>query len=73
MDRLPIETGSAGGRYLPGLIEYVNVPRAIGMVVSKRLATLHELDTVYSVRDMWTLIEIAIVDGHNDGVANKSS
>lgn len=41
------------------------------MVVSRRLATLHELDTVYGCEDMWDLIEIAIVDGYNESVLNE--
>jgi hypothetical protein len=53
------------------LIDYANVPRAVGMVISRRLATLHELDTVYGSEDMWDLIEIAIVDTHNENILNK--
>jgi hypothetical protein len=53
------------------LIDYANVPRAVGMVISRRLATLHELDTVYGSEDMWDLIEIAIVDTHNEKILNK--
>lgn len=41
------------------------------MVISRRLATLHELDTVYSAEDLWVLIEIAVVDSHNEAIANK--
>jgi hypothetical protein len=29
------------------------------------MATLHELDTVYGVEDLWILIEISAVDRHN--------
>lgn len=37
------------------------------MIVARRppLATLHELNTVYSLRDLYDLIEIAQVDAHN--------
>ncbi len=41
------------------------------MVISRRLATLHELDTVYGTEDLWKLIEIAVVDAHNESVMNK--
>lgn len=41
------------------------------MIISKRLATLHELDTVYGAEDLWNLIEIAIVDNHNESIANQ--
>jgi hypothetical protein len=48
--------------------EYVNVPRAIGAVVSSRLATLHELDTIYGIEDLYALLEILSVDAHNQKV-----
>jgi hypothetical protein len=41
------------------------------MIVSSRLATLHELDTVYGTEDMYALIEIITVDAHNQRVAQK--
>ena len=34
---------------------------------------LHLLDTVYSVQDMWWLIEIQTVDNHNKSVAGASN
>lgn len=48
-----------------GLIGYANVPPLIGMVVSSKLATLHELQTVYGIVDVYNLAEIVIVDAHN--------
>jgi len=47
------------------------VPRTIASVVSGKLATLHELDTVYSIQDMWWLIEIQTVDNNNKSVAGE--
>lgn len=41
------------------------MPRTIATVVSSRHATLHELDTVYSVEDLWCLLEVITVDAHN--------
>jgi hypothetical protein len=35
------------------------------MAVSSGLATLHELQTVYGVADLFDLIEIINVDAHN--------
>lgn len=35
------------------------------MVVSSELATLHELQTVYGVRDLFDLAEVIGVDSHN--------
>jgi len=39
-------------------------------VVSSRLATLHELDTVYGIEDLWSLLEVITVDNHNTRLAN---
>lgn len=47
------------------MIDYANVPGPIGAVVSSKLATLNECATVYSVEDVYLLLEIAGVDAHN--------
>ena len=36
------------------------------LVLSERLATLHELQTVYSYRDLVALSEVAMVDRYNE-------
>jgi hypothetical protein len=41
------------------------VPRTIATVVSSRHASLHELDTVYGLEDLWQLLEVITVDAHN--------
>lgn len=41
------------------------MPKTIATVVSSRLATLHELDTVYGLEDMWAILEIYTVDNNN--------
>ena len=48
------------------------MPRTIGAVISARLATKVELDTVLSVEDVYDLLEIISVDAHNKRVANKN-
>ena len=40
-------------------------------MISRRLATLHELDTVYGCEDMWNLIEVSIVDDYNQAQLSK--
>jgi len=40
-------------------------------VIASRLATLHELDTVYGVEDVYVLLEVATVDAHNRIIANE--
>jgi hypothetical protein len=49
----------------------MNVPRTIGAVISKGMATMHELDTVYGVRDLHDLLEIIVVDNHNATLAQQ--
>ena len=45
------------------------MPRNIGAVLSQRRATLHELQSVYGQEDLHDLLEIIIVDSHNERVA----
>lgn len=45
----------------------------IGVIVARRLATLHELDTVYSYEDALNLAEIIMVQNYNEWVAAESS
>jgi hypothetical protein len=54
----------AGGAGL-SLKPFPNVPRTIGTVISHQFATLHELQTVYGVRDMLDFLEIIAVDACN--------
>ena len=63
-----MDLSSAGGARLA---DYANVPRLIGAVVSTGKATLHELDTVYSIEDCFDLLEISAIDSHNRRILNK--
>lgn len=49
----------------------MNIPRSIGVVVSHRHATLHELQTVYGAEDLYNFLEIIAVDGHNERVMSE--
>lgn len=46
------------------------MPATIGTVVSSRLATLTELQTVYGVRDLYDMLEVVNVDRYNTAVMN---
>ena len=59
---------SDGGDYR----NYVNVPQTIGVVVSSKMATLHELDTVLGLRDLHDLLEIQSIDAHNTRIASQA-
>ena len=50
-----------------------NITEPIAKVVSTRLATLHELDTVLGIEDLWNLIEIHDVYTHNSRVAQEAA
>ena len=41
------------------------MPRTVGAALSERLATLHEMQTIYGVGDVYDLLELAGVDAHN--------
>lgn len=47
------------------------MPRTIATLMSARAATLHELDTVYGLRDMWDMLEQHSVDTHNQKMMQK--
>ena len=49
--------------------EYVNVPRTIASLVSAKVATLHELDTVYGMEDVYDMLEVLIIDSENARIA----
>jgi hypothetical protein len=41
------------------------VPQAIGVVISSRLATLEELQTIYGTLDLYDFLEVIAVDLEN--------
>lgn len=47
------------------------MPGAIGRVVSSRLATLHELQTVYGSEDLYNLLEIIAVNNFNERLMSE--
>lgn len=54
-----------------GLVSSPNVPRTIAAAVSAKVTTLHELQTVYGLEDLYDLLEVAIVDAHNQSLMMK--
>ena len=53
-----------------GLKDYVNLSGCVGLPISKGMATLHEMETVYSLEDAWDMLEIMSIDNHNERVWN---
>jgi hypothetical protein len=43
----------------------VNVPRIIADLVTSKICTLHELQTIYSAEDAYNLLEILNVNAAN--------
>ncbi|WP_236002294.1 transcription elongation factor GreA [Paraburkholderia elongata] len=41
------------------------------MIVSRKLATLHELQTVYGAQDLYDLLEVIIVDDYNARIMSE--
>ena len=50
------------------MIEYPSVPALLGVVISKKLATLRELQGLYSYDDLWDLYEIVLVNNYNESL-----
>ncbi len=41
------------------------------MVISSKLATLNEMQTVYGLEDVYDMIEVIMVDNHNQNELNR--
>lgn len=52
---------------------YPNVSVRVGVVISKRFATLHELETIYSYEDLLDLYEIVYVNNVNEITAMEEA
>lgn len=59
------------GDLITGLIEYRNVPPLIASVLSTGMTTLHELDTVYGVEDIFDMLEVSTVNSYNRRIVQK--
>lgn len=46
--------------------EYQNINGLVGVLVANRIATLHELQTVYSLQDAMDMYEAYIVPKYNE-------
>ena len=68
-DRRQLEVSASDGRN-KRYADCKNVTNIISTLVSHRMATLHELDTVYGTQDAYDMLEILIVDSHNRNIAN---
>lgn len=46
--------------------------RSIGAVVSHKMASLHECQTIYGLEDVYDLLEIVLVDNHNQDMLTRT-
>jgi hypothetical protein len=53
------------------LKRFANVSEVIGAVTFRRLATLYELQTVYSYRDALDMYEIILTSNYNERVLSE--
>ena len=44
----------------------------IGILISKRIATLKEIEEYYGMEDVLDMIEVVTIDSFNDYLASKS-
>jgi aromatic ring-opening dioxygenase LigB subunit len=47
------------------LLSYENLEPEVALVISAGKATLHELDSVYGLEDLYNLVEVIMVDAYN--------
>ena len=55
-----------GGHKAAGVIDYPEVPAMFGVIITRRIATLYELQTIYSLDDAVDLYEIVAVNNYNE-------
>lgn len=48
-----------------------NTSSLFGRIISAKLATLHELQTIYTLEDAYRLDEILLVDNYNTWLVNR--
>ena len=52
-------------------VQCANVPPLFGEIIGRRLASLHDLETVYSYSDALNLWEISLVGRYNDVLTQR--
>ena len=64
-----LRDGSLG--YVGRLATYQSILPLFGILISKKLATLYELQTLYSLNDAYILYDILEVDSYNARLVNE--
>ena len=61
------------GRAINGTVGYANICGMQGALISNGLATLNELQTIYSLEDAYLLFEIISVNRYNDRIISDGN
>jgi hypothetical protein len=61
------------GVAIRGLVNYANICGVLGALISAKLATLNELQTVYSLEDAYLLYEIINVNSYNERMVRNGN
>ena len=48
------------------------MPVVIATLVSKRMATLRDLQEFYGTQDIYDMLEIVAIDAHNDSIMREA-
>ena len=56
------------------MVSCLNIPSTIATVLQNplKLASLHELQTIYGLQDLWDMLEVGQVHIHNQNQVNKA-
>lgn len=58
---------------MPGSKSYQNINGLVGTLVANRIATLHELKTVYTLEDALDMYEAYIIPKYNEWKSMKNT
>ena len=47
------------------------MPPTLAVLISHKMATLHELQTVYGLEDVYDMLEVVMVDAYNEQKLSK--
>ena len=53
------------------LAQYTTIPAVFGIVISKNMATLKELENYYSLEDVYIMYDIIKVNNYNEWISYK--
>lgn len=54
------------------MTEYRDIEPIFGIIISSKMATLHELSTVYSLNDVYLMHDILYTDNYNSEIMQKN-